>query len=128
MAEPVRLAKRVAAMVPCSRREAEQYIEGGFVRVDGQVVDQPQARVADAQVVALDATASLDALEPVTLLLHKPANLSYEQAPRLLVADKHAADDASGIRVVRKHFTQLTPLMPMLEEASGLAVFSQDFR
>ena len=128
MAEPVRLAKRVAAMVPCSRREAEQYIEGGFVRVDGQVVDQPQARVADAQVVALDATASLDALEPVTLLLHKPANLSYEQAQRLLVADKHAADDASGIRVVRKHFTQLTPLMPMLEEASGLAVFSQDFR
>ncbi|MEZ0309392.1 MAG: S4 domain-containing protein, partial [Ramlibacter sp.] len=51
MAEPVRLAKRVAAMLPCSRREAEQYIEGGFVRVDGQVVDQPQARVADAQVV-----------------------------------------------------------------------------
>ncbi len=36
MTEPVRLAKRVAAMVPCSRREAEQYIEGGWVRVDGR--------------------------------------------------------------------------------------------
>ena len=35
MTEPVRLAKHVAALVPCSRREAEQYIEGGWVRVDG---------------------------------------------------------------------------------------------
>ena len=39
MTEPVRLSKRVADMVPCSRREAEQYIEGGWVRVDGQVVE-----------------------------------------------------------------------------------------
>ena len=29
MSEPVRLAKRVAALLPCSRREAELYIEGG---------------------------------------------------------------------------------------------------
>ncbi len=41
MNEPVRLAKRVAALVPCSRSEAEQYIEGGWVRVDGQVVEEP---------------------------------------------------------------------------------------
>ena len=40
-----RLAKRVAALVPCSRREAEQYIAGGWVRVDGQVVEEPQFRV-----------------------------------------------------------------------------------
>lgn len=41
----VRLAKRVAELVPCSRREAEQYIEGGWVRVDGKVVEEPQFRV-----------------------------------------------------------------------------------
>ncbi|MEO5671436.1 MAG: RNA-binding protein, partial [Ramlibacter sp.] len=29
---------------------------------------------------------------------------------------------------VRKHFVQLTPLMTMLDAASGLAVFSQDHR
>ena len=35
-----RLAKRVAEIVPCSRREAEQYIEGGWVSVDGQIVEE----------------------------------------------------------------------------------------
>ena len=125
--EPVRLAKRVAAQVPCSRREAEQYIEGGWVRVDGQVVEEPQFRVADQQ-VTLDAGATPAALEPVTLLLHKPAGMPYFESQRLLGPASRSPDDASGIRAVKKHFTLLTPLMPMLEEASGLAVFSQDPR
>ena len=42
MTEPVRLAKRLAAQLPCSRREAELYITGGWVKVDGQVVEAPQ--------------------------------------------------------------------------------------
>ena len=67
-----RLAKRVAAMVPCSRREAEQYIEGGWVRVDGKVVEDPPHRVLPAQKVELDKNASLMAPTAVTLLLHKP--------------------------------------------------------
>ena len=53
--EPVRLAKRVAALVPCSRREAELYIEGGWVRVDGIVVEEPQFRVGPGQRVEIDA-------------------------------------------------------------------------
>jgi 23S rRNA pseudouridine2604 synthase len=50
MTEPVRLAKRVVALTQCSRREAEQYIEGGWVRVDGVVVEEPQFMV-DTQTV-----------------------------------------------------------------------------
>ena len=84
MAEPIRLATRVAAMVPCSRREAEQYIAGGWVRVDGVVVEEPQFRVAN-QRVELDPGASLMALLPVTLLLHKPAGATHEDAVRLLL-------------------------------------------
>ena len=71
MTEPVRLAKHLAQMLNCSRREAEQYIEGGWVRVDGVVVEEPQHRVLD-QKVELDPDASLLALTPVTLLLNKP--------------------------------------------------------
>ncbi|MCY7370178.1 MAG: RNA-binding protein, partial [Polaromonas sp.] len=71
MTEPVRLAKRLAAQLGCSRREAEQYIEGGWVRVDGVVVEEPQARVLD-QRIELDADASLLAAGPVSILLHKP--------------------------------------------------------
>ncbi len=40
----IRLAKRVAEQLHCSRSTAEQFIEGGFVSVDGQVVEKPPAR------------------------------------------------------------------------------------
>ena len=127
MTEPVRLSKRVAAMVPCSRREAEQYIEGGWVRVDGVVVEEPQFRVAD-QRVELDRGATTATLEPVTLLLHKPAGIGYQEATRLLVPANRSSDDRSGIRSVKRHFTQLACLMPLPAPASGLAVYSQDRR
>ena len=128
MTEAVRLAKRVAALVPCSRREAEQYIEGGWVRVDGEFIEEPQFRVAEHQRVELDPGATAATLEPVTLLLHKPAGMPYTEAQRLLGPASRAPEDHSGIRTVNKHFAQLTPLMAMLDEASGLAVFSQDPR
>jgi 23S rRNA pseudouridine2604 synthase len=127
MTEPVRLAKRVAALVPCSRREAEQYIEGGWVRVDGQVIEEPQFRVTDER-VELDAGATAAALEPVTLLLNKPAGIAYEEARRLLVPENRSPDDLSGIRTVKRHFAQLSPLLPLPGAASGLAVFSQEQR
>ena len=125
MTEPVRLSKRVAALVPCSRREAEQYIEGGWVRVDGKVVEEPQFRVGDEQRVELEAGATLDALEPVTLLLHKPADLADGDAQALLVPEHRWSGDASGMRPVRRHFVHLTPLLPLPAQASGLAVYSQ---
>lgn len=124
MAEPVRLSKRVAALVPCSRREAEQYIEGGWVRVDGKVVEEPQFRVTDER-VELDPGATAAALEPVTLLLHKPADFAYDDAQALLVPEHRWSGDASGLRAVKRHFVQLTPLLPLPTQASGLAVYSQ---
>ena len=124
MTEPVRLSKRVAALVPCSRREAEQYIEGGWVRVDGKVVEEPQFRVTDER-VELDPGATATALEPVTLLLHKPAGLAYEDAQALLVPEHRWSGDASGVRTVKRHFVQLTPLLSLPAQASGLAVYSQ---
>jgi 23S rRNA pseudouridine2604 synthase len=54
--------------------------------------------------------------------------MPYGEAQRLLGSGSRAPEDDSGIRVVRKHFSQLAPLMTMLDEASGLAVFSQDHR
>jgi 23S rRNA pseudouridine2604 synthase len=127
MSEPVRLAKRVAALVPCSRREAEQYIEGGWVRVDGQVIEEPQFRVTDER-VELDPGATAAALGPVTLLLNKPAGLAYEQAQRLLAPENRSPDDLSGIRTVKRHFAQLSALLPLPDPACGLAVFSQEPR
>ena len=63
MSDSVRLAKRVAELARCSRSEAEQYIEGGWVTVDGHVVEQPQHMVAGER-VELDPGARLEAAEP----------------------------------------------------------------
>ena len=40
--EPMRLDRRLVQLVGCSRGDAGRYIEGGWVRVDGAVVDEPQ--------------------------------------------------------------------------------------
>ncbi len=125
MPEPVRLAKRVAALVPCSRREAEQYIEGGWVRVDGKVIEEPQFRATDER-IELDPGARPAALEPVTFLLHKPAGLDDDQARHLLAPAARSPDDSSDIRSVKRHFAHLISLLPLQAEASGLAVFSQE--
>lgn len=42
MPDPIRIAKLVTDVARCSRAEAEQYIEGGWVRVDSDVVEDPQ--------------------------------------------------------------------------------------
>lgn len=133
MTEPVRLAKRLAEMLSCSRREAEQYIEGGWVSVDGVIVEEPQFRVLD-QAIVLDKDASLLALAPVTLLLHKPAG--HEAVPDghaaslapLLSPATQSPDDRSGIRPLKKHFSSVELVTPLATPASGLVVLTQDWR
>ncbi|MCY7319017.1 MAG: RNA-binding protein [Ramlibacter sp.] len=122
MTEPVRLARRVAEIKGCSRREAEQYIEGGWVKVDGATVEEPQFRVAD-QAVEIDGQASLLALMPITILLHKLAG-----EPPSVLPDRRARDDPSGIRALKRHFSQLVIPAPLPPPASGMVVLSQDGR
>jgi 23S rRNA pseudouridine2604 synthase len=131
MTDPIRLAKRVAELRACSRREAELLITGGWVRVDGTVVEEPQFRVTD-QHVEIDRQADPSQDEPVTLLLHKPSGHHMVQgdqsASHLLGAATLWAEDASGIRPLKKHYAQLTLCVPLEPSASGLVVFTQDWR
>lgn len=137
MTEPVRLAKHLAHMLNCSRSQAEQYIEGGWVRVDGVVIEEPQHRVLN-QSVELDPEASLLELVPVTLLLNKPpgytaaldagVNHADSSVLQLLVATNQTPDDRSGIRPLKKHFSALTLATPLATPASGLVVLTQDWR
>jgi 23S rRNA pseudouridine2604 synthase len=125
--EPQRLSKVVAALVPCSRREAEQYIAEGWVRVDGKVVQEPQFRVASER-VEVDPQAHLQATAPATLLLHKPAGMRIAQAHELLGASARWSGDVSGVVRIKSHSVRLLELMPLPTPASGLVVFSQDPR
>ncbi len=113
-----RLAKRVAQLRGCSRSEAERLVTGGWVRVDGVVVDDPARRV-NQQTVSVDAEADLQALAPVTLLWHKPVGLA-------LVADQPLQGLLNPDQALRPwHVRHLRCASPMPAASSGLAVFAQ---
>jgi 23S rRNA pseudouridine2604 synthase len=126
--EGLRLSRVVAAQVPCSRREAEQYIAEGWVRVDGQPADLPQMRVTADQRIEVDPKARLQAVVLATFLIHKPAGMATAAAVDLLGAAGHWRDDRSGIRPSKAHHGGLKALLPLPTQASGLCVFSQDYR
>jgi 23S rRNA pseudouridine2604 synthase len=128
--EGIRLAKRVAAQLGCSRAEAERYIAGGWVAVEGAVVEDPATRVTDAQqVVLLPGATAVEPL-PVTILLHKPAGFDAGaggQAPaaiECLTADRLEGRE----RFLKRHLSKLTLTNPLETAASGLVVYTQDYR
>jgi 23S rRNA pseudouridine2604 synthase len=116
-------------MLPCSRREAELYIAGGWVMVDGQVVEEPQFMVSE-QKIELHPDASLAPAEPATILLHQPADtgINPSAALQLIRAETRAAEDSSGIHMLKQHFLRLTPHIPLERNASGMVIFTQDWR
>jgi len=131
MSDPIRLAKHVSELARCSRIEAEQYIKGGWVSVNGRVIEDP-AHPVSTETVTIDPAAQLEAVEPATILLHKPVGydtISGRKAAAGLVQPETRWDeDPSGVRLLERHFHRLTPLVPLDAEASGLMVLTQDGR
>ena len=95
------------------------------------VVELAQAVRADVA-ADLDPAAKLEAVEPATILLHKPVGYDTISGPRAAAAlvqpGARWEDDASGERLLERHFHRLTPLVPLDSDASGLVVLSQDGR
>ena len=133
-ADGIRLAKRVAELVPCSRAEAERYIANGGVSVNGVVAEDPAARVTPVQTVILLPGASMEEAPPVTILLHKPSSMNSGIGMRganaleclkqeTLLAGQHGAP-----RFLKRHLARLTLATPIETDASGLVIYTQDFR
>ncbi|MBD8874421.1 rRNA pseudouridine synthase [Rhodanobacter sp. DHB23] len=131
MSAPVRLNHRVSELFGLSRAEAEQFIRNGWVSVDGQVIEAPQHKVT-VERVELAPDARLGAVEPATILLHKPPGVDAiygdKSASSLVTPATRWADDPSGERLLRRHFHRLTSPVPIDAEASGLMVLTQDGR
>lgn len=135
----------------CSRSEAEQYITSGFVTVDGAVVEDPPHRVSDAAIVALRPDATLRALQEVTFVLNKPPGWmdgveeddaeaparartggrgkpAPQTARGLLTAQKQWAQDVTQQMFLKRYVQHLEACVPLEAGASGLVVFTQDWR
>ena len=128
----VRLAKRLAELIGCSRSEAEQYITGGWVSVDGAVIEEPGARVEPSQLVMLLPNATLENSEPVTLLMHKPAAANaaaaLEPDQTWITQASRAPEDHCDIHFLKRHTRDLTLTNLLEDRASGLIVLTQDWR
>lgn len=70
-----RLAKRIAAAGLCSRREAESWIAGGRVKVNGKKITTPAINVSDNDKLMVDGKLLPEREQTRLWLYHKPAGL-----------------------------------------------------
>ena len=77
--EPVRLSKRMSELGLASRREADEWIERGWVRVDGAVAILG-LKVLPHQKITIDQRAHAQQARRVTVILNKPIGYVSGQA------------------------------------------------
>jgi 23S rRNA pseudouridine2604 synthase len=124
MTEPARLSKYLASQIGCSRREAELYIESGWVQVDGVVEQSPRVIITDQQ-VKLHPDAVLVAHDPVSLLLNQPAD---QPVPLVLDAAHYCSNNPYSKTPLPAHLVRHNNPMPLPTGASGLLILTQDRR
>ncbi|HWH82044.1 MAG TPA: pseudouridine synthase, partial [Burkholderiaceae bacterium] len=131
----LRLSKRMSELGLASRREADEWIAKGYVRVDDQVVATLGARVQPGQRITIDAKAKFQQAQRVTVLLNKPVGFvsgqaedGYEPAFVLVTPANQWREDSSGTRFQREHLKSLVPAGRLDIDSVGLLVLTQDGR
>jgi len=119
----------------CSRREADDWIARGWVRVDGKVVSELGSKVLPSQRITVERQAAAEQSKRVTVLINKPVGFvsgqaedGYTPAVALIKPENRWADDPSPEQF---HPTQLRSLVPCGRldiDSVGLLVLSQDGR
>jgi len=133
--EKVRVSKLMSQQGLCSRREADGYIERGWVYVDGERVTELGTRIDPASKITLNKAAQASQLARVTLLLNKPigyvsaqAEPGYRPAVSLINAESHVRGDRSPQRFTPMHLKGLAPAGRLDIDSQGLLVLTQDGR
>lgn len=130
-----RLSKRLSELGLCSRREAEEWIVNGWVRVDGQVVDVLGSRVSRQAKIDIDRRAREQQSELVTILLNKPvgyvsgqAEDGYEPATVLIRPENRWRADEAPRQFHPAQLHGLAPAGRLDIDSTGLMVYTQDGR
>jgi 23S rRNA pseudouridine2604 synthase len=119
-----------------SRREADEWIERGWVRVDGEIAVLGQ-RVGPDQKITIDRRAKEQQSRRVTVLLHKPigyvsgqAEDGYQPAVVLVTPETQWQPDPRAKRppVERGDLLNLAPAGRLDIDSTGLLVLTQDGR
>ncbi len=134
MTELVRLSKLMAERGLCSRREADVYIEKGWVYVDDQMIDVLGTRVDPACQIRLSGQAKSAQQERVTILLHKPIGyVSGQPEPGykpavVLIQRETQWQEGGGPAFNPAMLKGLAPAGRLDIDSTGLLVLTQDGR
>jgi len=133
-ADGVRVSKLMTERGLASRREADAWIEAGWVRVNGQVAVLGQRAAPDA-VIDIEARAKVQQAQRVTVLLHKPigyvsgqAEDGYEPASVLVTPANRWKADPARIDFHPGQLRGLAPAGRLDIDSTGLLVLTQDGR
>ena len=140
--EPIRLSKRMSELGLASRREADEWIERGWVRVDGAVAILG-LKVLPHQKITIDRRAHAQQAKRITVILNKPigyvsgqAEDGYQPASVLVVpANQYVAGAKPGgpkppppAPLRPQDLFGLAPAGRLDIDSTGLLVLTQDGR
>ena len=133
--EKVRISKLLSQQGICSRREADSYIERGWVFVDDEQVTELGSRAFPNQKITLNQAAQKQQSAQVTILLNKPigyvsgqAEQGYKPAITLVLPTTQFRGEATILQFDRNHLKGLAPAGRLDIDSTGLLVLTQDGR
>jgi len=133
-AATVRLNKRMAELGLCSRREADDWIARGWVRVNGAPAVMGQPVAVDAR-IEVDRQAEQQQRLQVTILINKPvgyvsgqAEDGHEPAVALVQPQNRWRECNSRMRWGHEQLRGLAPAGRLDIDSIGLLVLTQDGR
>ena len=132
----IRLSKFLSQSNICSRREAEYFIDRGWVQIDGEIVSRQGVRVTKSSKVVLDKRARDYQNKRITILVNKPIGFVSGQPepgrkPAASLIKKTTRYERRNDRNAQSWKWPLSGLAPagrLDSDSSGLLVFTQDGR